>query len=270
MITEYVCHGRLPVSPCYARPWAGHHVFSSRMEDLDRRAKPATTAYCFPSARPRESGDPAPFYTGSLSSQTKCNTFLERCCDGTQVRAAVIGGPIGDCQTSRRWLFGPANRGSSGSLAIVDLSGAESATAAATSATNQVTLEEQTRARRWAGSRLERDGALRGAVLERLARGWSPEQIAGRLAREAGAQSDQLREHLPLRLRPDRPPQGLQLASLPAARQEQEGVPRAGEAEARKLHQRPYFADLTPSRRRHRKTGEGARAAQYGKTVLIS
>ena len=46
--------------------------------------------------------------------------------------------------------------------------------------------QEQTRARRWAGSRLERDGALRGAVLERLARGWSPEQIAGRLAREAG------------------------------------------------------------------------------------
>ena len=46
--------------------------------------------------------------------------------------------------------------------------------------------QEQTRARRWAGSRLERDGALRRAVLERLARGWSPEQVAGRLAREAG------------------------------------------------------------------------------------
>jgi IS30 family transposase len=45
---------------------------------------------------------------------------------------------------------------------------------------------EQTRARRWAGSRLERDPALRRAVLGRLARGWSPEQVAGRLAREAG------------------------------------------------------------------------------------
>ncbi len=44
----------------------------------------------------------------------------------------------------------------------------------------------QTRARRWAGSRLERDPALRRAVLERLACGWSPEQVAGRLAREAG------------------------------------------------------------------------------------
>ena len=46
--------------------------------------------------------------------------------------------------------------------------------------------QEQTRARRWAGSRLERDPALRRAVIERLARGWSPEQVAGRLAREAG------------------------------------------------------------------------------------
>jgi transposase, IS30 family len=45
---------------------------------------------------------------------------------------------------------------------------------------------EQTRARRWSGSRLEREVALRRAVLERLARGWSPEQVAGRLAREAG------------------------------------------------------------------------------------
>jgi IS30 family transposase len=44
--------------------------------------------------------------------------------------------------------------------------------------------QEQTRARRWAGSRLDRDPDLRRAVLERLAEGWSPEQVAGRLARE--------------------------------------------------------------------------------------
>jgi IS30 family transposase len=42
------------------------------------------------------------------------------------------------------------------------------------------------RARRWAGSRLEREPALRRAVLKRLAWGWSPEQVAGRMAREAG------------------------------------------------------------------------------------
>jgi IS30 family transposase len=46
--------------------------------------------------------------------------------------------------------------------------------------------DEQARARRWSGSRLERDDGLREAVLDRLADGWSPEQIAGRLALEAG------------------------------------------------------------------------------------
>jgi len=46
--------------------------------------------------------------------------------------------------------------------------------------------QQQTRARRWSGSRLERDDALRDEVLNHLKTGWSPEQIAGRLAREAG------------------------------------------------------------------------------------
>ncbi len=46
---------------------------------------------------------------------------------------------------------------------------------------------DQARARRWRGSRLERDEALQAIVLERLSWGWSPEQVAGRLAREAGA-----------------------------------------------------------------------------------
>lgn len=46
--------------------------------------------------------------------------------------------------------------------------------------------QEQTRARRWKGLRLEREAALRQGVLERLALGWSPEQVAGRLALEAG------------------------------------------------------------------------------------
>lgn len=45
---------------------------------------------------------------------------------------------------------------------------------------------QQSRARRWKGARLERDESLRTAVIERLASGWSPEQIAGRLEREQG------------------------------------------------------------------------------------
>jgi len=46
--------------------------------------------------------------------------------------------------------------------------------------------QQQTSARRWSGSRLERDDLLRDTVLGRLEAGWSPEQVAGRLAREAG------------------------------------------------------------------------------------
>ncbi len=45
---------------------------------------------------------------------------------------------------------------------------------------------EQARVRRWSGSRLERQADLRRLVLDRLARGWSPEQVAGRLAMETG------------------------------------------------------------------------------------
>lgn len=46
--------------------------------------------------------------------------------------------------------------------------------------------QQQAGARRWSGSRLERDEALREEVLDRLADGWSPEQISGRLALDAG------------------------------------------------------------------------------------
>ena len=42
--------------------------------------------------------------------------------------------------------------------------------------------QAQTRARRWKGSRMARQPDLRQLVLERLAMGYSPEQIAGRLA----------------------------------------------------------------------------------------
>lgn len=41
--------------------------------------------------------------------------------------------------------------------------------------------QEQAAARRWRGSRLDRNAELRNLVLERLSRGWSPQQIAGRL-----------------------------------------------------------------------------------------
>jgi IS30 family transposase len=46
--------------------------------------------------------------------------------------------------------------------------------------------EQQARARRWSGARLERNAELRDQVLERLAQGWSPEQVWGRLRLEHG------------------------------------------------------------------------------------
>jgi len=46
---------------------------------------------------------------------------------------------------------------------------------------------EQARARRWTGSRLERDEALRTLVLGCLECGWSPEQVAGRLRQQKAA-----------------------------------------------------------------------------------
>lgn len=46
--------------------------------------------------------------------------------------------------------------------------------------------EQQTAARRWSGSRLERDEALRDQVLAALAKGWSPAQVVGRLKLEHG------------------------------------------------------------------------------------
>jgi IS30 family transposase len=43
--------------------------------------------------------------------------------------------------------------------------------------------DQQAKARRWTGSKLERDDDLREIVLESLARRWSPEQVAGSLRR---------------------------------------------------------------------------------------
>ena len=49
-----------------------------------------------------------------------------------------------------------------------------------------VYADQQSRARRWSGSKLDRDSTLRKTVLSRLAQGWSPEQVSGRLARDSG------------------------------------------------------------------------------------
>ncbi len=45
--------------------------------------------------------------------------------------------------------------------------------------------DQQAHARRWRGARLDRDPQLRDRVLACLKQGWSPQQVAGRLARQA-------------------------------------------------------------------------------------
>lgn len=49
-----------------------------------------------------------------------------------------------------------------------------------------VYANQMSRSRRWTGSKLDRNSELREAVFSRLSQGWSPEQVAGRLARESG------------------------------------------------------------------------------------
>ena len=49
-----------------------------------------------------------------------------------------------------------------------------------------VYADQRARARRWSGSRLERDEALCAKVFSGLKQGWSPEQVCGRLALECG------------------------------------------------------------------------------------
>ena len=46
--------------------------------------------------------------------------------------------------------------------------------------------DEQAWARRWCGSKLDRDASLRQLVYSCLQSGWSPQQVSGRLALEAG------------------------------------------------------------------------------------
>ena len=55
--------------------------------------------------------------------------------------------------------------------------------------TSQYMQDQQARARRWRGSRMERNDALRERVLSHLSQGWSPEQVAGRMAMESGKKS---------------------------------------------------------------------------------
>ena len=107
-----------------------------------------------------------------------------RCCHVSSTKSGV---KWPDCGT-----LVPANRCSSGSRAIDHY--AETQWVSYAGLQSDVS-DEQAWARRWGGGKLERDAALRKTVLGYLQWGWSPEQVAGHMAREAAERSS-LRDHL--------------------------------------------------------------------------
>ncbi len=117
------------------------------------------------------------------SSQTKCNTFIG-CCDGNQVHSAHHRRPLPHCLSSRARVFGPANSQQLWIARHRPLLERSSAPPDARSATDRHTPTSRPGPGGGKRSKLERDESLRSAVLERLKQGWSPEQIAGRLARD--------------------------------------------------------------------------------------
>ena len=150
----------------------------------------------------------------------------------------------------------PANRGSSGSRAIDHCSRAE-AQRGRKVGYQPAYAHEQTRARRWKGSKLESDHRLR-ADRARPSRPRLVARAGRRPARPRTANASyQPRDHLPLHLRPDRPHQGLRLAALPAARQEQARTAAAEAAAAPHPSSKAEFPLLTAPRRGQRPANPG-------------
>jgi IS30 family transposase len=101
--------------------------------------------------------------------------------------------------------------------------------------------QQQTKARRWAGSRLERDPDLRRTVLNGLRRGWSPEQVAGRLCRERGRKVISYESIYRFIYAQISRTKNYRWPSLSATRQEQTRLPRTARRKPGNLHRRPDF-----------------------------
>ncbi|MGY3132786.1 hypothetical protein ACVWZM_003468 [Bradyrhizobium sp. USDA 4501] len=152
-----------------------------------------------------------------------------------------------DCLPIGQWQLGPANRGSSGSLAINDLSGTEAQSGEP--GRLQAELCPAPDASAALDGRTPRTGARpapRGVATP------SPRLVARAGRWPAGprvrAQGDLPRDHLPLHLSPTQAHHGLQLAALSAARQEQARLPRQAGRQPRKLHRRPCIPGKTAAR----------------------
>jgi IS30 family transposase len=135
--------------------------------------------------------------------------------------------------------------------------------------------EEKARARRWTGCRLERDADLRARVLGCLERGWSPEQVAGRLRREAGAtviSHESIYRFIHAQIR--RTGEGRWRLYLPQARARRGRRSNAGRSPVRFFKDRVSIEDRPPSVASRRIAGhwEGDLMAfsKYGQAILVA
>ena len=145
-----------------------------------------TTRHSSESGNPRAIGIKCVSYRGldSLDSQTKCNTKL-RCCHGSKIWHLSIEER---CEVARLRTAGYSVRQIAASLdrSPSTISRELKRNGSRTQGYSRVMPDQQAHARRWRGSKLERNDSLGEQVLARLRQNWSPEQVAGRLALEAG------------------------------------------------------------------------------------
>jgi transposase, IS30 family len=135
--------------------------------------------------------------------------------------------------------------------------------------------QQQASARRWKGSRLERDDDLRTLVLGCLERGWSPEQVAGWLSQQKVAPTishESIYRFIYAQIR--RTQDGAWRRYLPRARFKRGWRGRRGGSPASFIQDRVSIAQR-PAAARHRRTPGHWEAdlmlfATYGQAILVA
>jgi len=135
--------------------------------------------------------------------------------------------------------------------------------------------QQQASARRWKGSRLERDDDLRTLVLGCLERGWSPEQVAGWLGRQKAATTishESIYRFIYAQIR--RTQDGAWRHYLPGAKFKRGWRGRKGGSPASFIQDRVSIA-RRPAAARHRRTPGHWEAdlmlfATYGQAILVA
>jgi transposase, IS30 family len=134
---------------------------------------------------------------------------------------------------------------------------------------------DQAWARRWSGSRLERDAALREEVLDRLRDRWSPEQVAGRLARQAGRKRisyESIYRFIYAQIR--RTNDGAWRHYLPRAKAKRGHRSRSGGSVVNLIPERRPIAERTPDATERQSPGHWEADymlfARYGQNILVA